>query len=186
MSRKDLRPSDIMAIVDAREQLPLDLHLPFKRGTLAAADYSVEGLESMIAVERKGPQDLIACVGRERDRFEACLKRMQGYEVRAVVLEMTWADIEFGGWRGKVTPAQVKAALYSWSKHVSIFPAGSRKAAASIVSGILFSAARTRWRELQSFYGSLKVTSEDKHGQREPGSSIGTSGSGPGDQEDIG
>lgn len=160
MSHKDLRPHDVMAICDQQEKLPLDLFLPTKRAHLETADYSVEGLSHLIAVERKGA-DLITCVGRDRDRFEACIKRMKGYEVRAIVLEMSWADIEAGGWRGKVTPGQVKAALYSWSKHVSIFPAGNRVAAASIVSGILFSAARERWRELQSFYASLKISSEE-------------------------
>lgn len=165
MSRQDLRPHDICAIVDTREQLPLDLALPSRRASLACGDYSVEGLEHLIAVERKGPDDLVACVGRERDRFEACIKRMQAYEVRALVLEVTWADIEAGGWRGKVTPGQVKAALYSWSKHVSIFPAGNRATASSIVSGILFSSARQRWRELQSFFDTLKIeTKEERAG----------------------
>ncbi len=157
MSRKELEASDIVAAVDTRELLPLDLPLRSQRVTLACSDYSVIGLTSMIAVERKGPSDLIMCVARERDRFEACIKRMQAYEVRALVLEMSWADIEAGAWRGRVTPGQVKAALYSWSKHVSVFPAGDRRTAASIVSGILFSAARERWRELQSFYDSLKI-----------------------------
>ncbi len=158
MSRKDLRPHDICALVDQQEKLALDLLIPSKRVHLETADYSVEGLSHLVSVERKGA-DLITSVGRDRDRFEACIKRMKGYEVRAIVLEMSWADIEAGGWRGKVTPGQVKAALYSWSKHVSIFPAGNRASAASIVSGILFSAARERWRELQSFYESLKIAS---------------------------
>ncbi len=163
MSRKDLRPDDIVAIVDSREQLPLDLFLPSKRGTLQAADYSVEGLTHMIAVERKSLADLTVCVGRERVRFDACVKRMKAYEVRALVIEASWADIEAGGWRAHVTPGQVKGALYSWSKHVSIFPAGDRAAATSIVSGILFSAARERWRELNAFYQNLRIdTSEDR------------------------
>jgi ERCC4-type nuclease len=157
VARKELKPTDIFALVDSREQLPLDLYLPFKRAPLATGDYSVEGLESLICVERKGPSDLIACVGRERERFEACIQRMKAYEVRALVIEMSWADVEAGDWRGKVTPGQVKAALYSWSKHVSIFPAGNRATASSIVSGILFSSARERWHQLRSFYDNLKI-----------------------------
>ncbi len=160
VSRKDLRPEDICAICDTREQLPLDLSLPTRVAKLATADYSVDGLTDLVCVERKGPADLIACVGRERDRFEACLKRMQAYEVRALVLEMSWADIDAGDWRGKITSGQVKAALYSWSKHITIIPAGGRPAAASVVSGILFSAARERWRQLAGFYSALRIATE--------------------------
>ncbi len=159
MSRKDLQPSDIVAAVDQQEKRPLalDLYLPCRVMHLPTADYSVVGLTSMIAVERKSLADAVLCAGRERDRFDACIKRMKSYEVRALVIEASWAEIEAGAWRSQLKPSQLKAALYSWSKHVSIFPAGDRKTAAAVVSGILFSAARERWRELQSFYDSLKI-----------------------------
>lgn len=129
--------------------------------TLACADYSVKGLSHQIAVERKNLDDLLGCVGRERDRFEACIKRMQGYEVRALVIEADWGTIERGVWRSKLKPTQVKAALYSWAKHVSIFPVPDRQSAAATVSGILFSAARERWNELRSFYENLKLVGGD-------------------------
>ncbi len=111
----------------------------------------------MIAVERKNLADLVACCGRERERFDASIKRMGSYEVRALVIEAPWSAIELGQWRSQLTPGQVKAALYSWAKHVSIFPVPDRTAAAAVVSGILFSAARDRWRQLQSFYDTLKI-----------------------------
>ncbi len=157
MSRKELRPTDICAIVDQQEKLPLDLLLPTKRAHLVTADYSVEGLTHLIAVERKSLADLVLCAGRERDRFEACIKRMKSYEVRALVIEASWGAIELGQWRSQLKPTQVKAALYSWAKHISIFPVGDRITAGTVVSGILFSAARERWRELQAFYDNLKI-----------------------------
>lgn len=157
MARKDLKPEDITAICDTREQAPLDLFLKTERGTLKTADYSVKGLENIVAIERKGLTDLLMCVGRERDRFEACVQRMRAYEVRALVIEADWAAIERGEWRSHLTPLQVKGALYSWSKHLSIFPTKDRASAAATVSGILFSAARDRWRELQGLYGTLKI-----------------------------
>lgn len=163
MSRKDLQVTDIVAAVDDREKLPLplDLYLRCEKKRLACADYSVVGLEKFIAVERKSLADAVMCAGRERDRFEGCIKRMKAYEVRALVIEASWADIEVGAWRSQLKPSQLKAALYSWSKHVSIFPAGDRATAASIVSGILFSAARERWRELGSFYSTLKIETKE-------------------------
>lgn len=157
-----LRPEDITAVIDTREQAPLDLLVPSVRGTLAVGDYSVRGLEHLVAVERKSLPDLLACVGRERDRFDRCIKSMRSYEVRILVIEASLGTIELGQWRSQLTPTQVKAALYSWAKHVTIFPAGDRLTAARVVSGILFSAARERWHELQSFYESLKIAGGDR------------------------
>lgn len=161
MARKDLQPTDVMGVVDTREQDPLPLLIPSKRGTLQIADYSVEGLQHVIAVERKSLPDLLACVGRERDRFETCIKRMKSYEVRVLVVEAPWGAIELGQWRSQLRPNQVKAALYSWMKHVSVVLAPDRQTAAQIVSGILFSAARQRFRELQSFYDNLKIAQRE-------------------------
>ena len=49
-----IRPENLTAIVDSREQLPLDLSpLRTIRGTLATGDYSVQGLENIVAIERK-------------------------------------------------------------------------------------------------------------------------------------
>ena len=50
----DVSPTDLVAIVDSREQNPLDLQ-PLRQtiGTLATGDYSLRGLESVIAIERK-------------------------------------------------------------------------------------------------------------------------------------
>ncbi len=156
-SHKDLRPEDITAVVDTREGLPLDLLLTSVVAKLDAADYSVRGLEHLIAVERKSLADLVGCVGRDRERFERCVKRMQGYETRVLVVECSWGAVELGQWRGQVKPSHVKGALYSWMKHMSVVLAGDRMLAAKIVSGILFSAARERWRELHALNGGLKL-----------------------------
>lgn len=157
---QDLRADDILGIVDRREQAPLDLLIPTTPGTLKTGDYSVRGLEDYICVERKSLPDLLMCVGRERERFEACVKRMQAYEVRALVIETSMGSIEAGLWRSQIKPTQVKAALYSWAKHVSIFPAGDRVTAAAVVSGLLFSAARERYRQLQAFLPGLKIAGD--------------------------
>lgn len=161
-SHKDLRPEDICAVIDTREQTPLDL-APLRAitGTLATGDYSVCGLEHLIALERKSLQDLVMCVGQERDRFEKELLRLRSYETRAIVIESSWGAIALGQWRGQIKPTQVKAALYSWMKHASIIVAGDRTNAASVVSGILFSAARNRFRELQSFQSNLKLVTQE-------------------------
>ena len=73
----ELRPDQVVAIQDTREQLPLDLHpLRVEVGTLATGDYSVLGLEHVVAVERKGLSDLwLASVVNAKDstgRFSVC------------------------------------------------------------------------------------------------------------------
>jgi DNA excision repair protein ERCC-4 len=60
-------------VVDSREQAPFLFEgygAEVAQGTLTAGDYSLAGLESLVAVERKSLSDLVACLGRERDRFE--------------------------------------------------------------------------------------------------------------------
>jgi ERCC4-type nuclease len=67
----ELRPEQVTAIIDTREQLPLDLSpLGSTSGTLATGDYSVKGLEHVVAVERKSLADLLGCVGQHRERFD--------------------------------------------------------------------------------------------------------------------
>ena len=70
---------EITAVIDTREQLPYVLDpMPVTTGTLHVGDYSVAGLERVIAVERKALSDFIACCGRERERFQRELN-VQGY-----------------------------------------------------------------------------------------------------------
>ncbi len=63
----DLKPEHVVAVIDTREQLPLDLTpLRAVEGTLTTGDYSVVGLEHVVAIERKSLPDLLGCIGRAR------------------------------------------------------------------------------------------------------------------------
>ncbi|MGN6544490.1 MAG: hypothetical protein ACTHK7_05545, partial [Aureliella sp.] len=71
-----LDPAAVTAIVDTREQTPLDLApLRVQPGTLDTGDYALAGCDS-VRIERKSLPDLIACVGRERDRFDREIERL--------------------------------------------------------------------------------------------------------------
>ncbi|MBF0480701.1 MAG: ERCC4 domain-containing protein [Desulfovibrionaceae bacterium] len=94
-------------IVDSREQRPFDFEgydAQVVKGALTAGDYSLAGLESLVAVERKELCDLVACLGRERDRFERELERLRGYEAAAVVIESPMAALELGEFRSALNP----------------------------------------------------------------------------------
>jgi len=111
----ELKPETVTAVIDTREQTPLDLDpLRTVTGTLATGDYSVRGLEHVVAVERKSLTDLLCCIGRERERFDREVQRLLAYPVRALVVEATWPDIEQGEWRGKVTPQAALGLLLGW------------------------------------------------------------------------
>ena len=156
----DLRPEDVVAIVDTREQRPVavDLELRTVKGKLQTGDYSVRGLEEFVCVERKSLEDLCACVGRERDRFNRCVERMRGFEVRAIVVEASLAAIELGQYRSQVEPAAVIGSIYSWlARGITVQLAGDRASAAKAISRILFCAARERWRQLRALRDALKI-----------------------------
>ena len=62
------------------------------RKKLDVGDYSIEGEENIIVVERKSMDDFVACCSRERDRFERELQRMtQTY--RILLVECSPLDI---------------------------------------------------------------------------------------------
>jgi len=145
----ELKPERITAIIDTREQLPLELApLQVERGTLKTGDYSVKGLEHIIAIERKSATDMLACIGRERERFDAEIQRMLAYDVRAIVIEAGWGYFERGDWQSKITPAQAMASLLGWITYgIPIVMCYDHARAGVFVSRILFTAARRRWRE---------------------------------------
>ncbi len=145
----------LVAIVDTREQRPLDLSpLSTERGTLATGDYSVRGLEGVVAIERKSLADLVACVGRDRKRFEREVQRLLSFPMRAVVVEASWGDLERGAWRGEVTPAAVVGSVLGWvrlwsSRDFGWWPVQAGRT----VAGLLLVAARRRWREARRLLG---------------------------------
>jgi len=111
----ELKPEQLTAVIDQREQLPLDLSpLNAVSSTLTTGDYSVVGLESIIAVERKSLGDMLSCIGTSRERFDREVQRMLAFPVRCLVVESTWATIEAGGWRSQVTPQAAIGSLLGW------------------------------------------------------------------------
>lgn len=153
-----LKPESITAIVDTREQAPLSLSpLRMEAGTLATGDYSIRGLEHVVAIERKSLPDLIACVGRERERFDREVQRLLGYPVRILLVEATWQEIEAGGWRGQVTPDAVLGSLLGWiASGLQVELVGDHDRAGRFAARILYTVARRRWRELRTLAGGME------------------------------
>jgi DNA excision repair protein ERCC-4 len=167
-ARKLITPSDVTAVIDTREQTPLGLApLRSVKGTLATGDYSVLGLEHMISIERKSLPDFLSCVGSNRERFEREVQRMLGYETRAIVVEASWAEIEAGlwimnpnhyKWKSKVQPNAAMGSALGWiAQGIPVVMTDTHERCSQFVSRLLFTAARRRWNELQSFGDSLRL-----------------------------
>lgn len=94
-------------IVDTREQFPYHftgfradarhgykpLVIPTRRAALKTGDYSIEGFEDRVAVERKSLSDLYGSLGGGRDRFHREFERLNQLECAALVIEAGWPEI---------------------------------------------------------------------------------------------
>jgi ERCC4-type nuclease len=149
-----LDPASVTAIIDTREQTPLDLSpLSSIRGTLPTGDYTIQGLEHVVVIERKSLSDLLGCVGSDRERFDREVHRMLAYPVRVLLIESTWAEVESGLWRAKVTPKAVIGSLLGWiASGIQVELVGDHDRSSQHASRLLYTVARRRYRELKEAF----------------------------------
>lgn len=121
------KEEDLVAIIDTREPLPLDLS-PMKsvRGTLETGDFSYVGGEHWTRIERKAFPDFLNCVTHERERFEKEIIRLKAYPDRMLIIEASWQEIEAGDWplifdkkkdiwrKPDITPQAALMSIFSW------------------------------------------------------------------------
>jgi len=80
------------------------------------ADYTIEGMEEEVQVERKSLEDLYGTLGGRRDDFEAEIARLNLCRFAAVVIEASWAEILFSPpSHSKLLPKTVSRTVQSWS-----------------------------------------------------------------------
>lgn len=101
---------------DARQKrLPLVVRTVTKG--LKSGDYSIEGIEDRISVERKSLSDLYSTLGQGRERFERELQRLSEMEVAAVVIEADWRTIiENPPEESKLSPKSVFRSINAWEQ----------------------------------------------------------------------
>ncbi len=89
-----------IVLVDTREKYPFDFSrfknwiAEEKRQALKAGDYSVEGMETLLVLERKTLTDLITTVIQQRTRFFKICEKMTKYRWRAVFIEASYEDVK--------------------------------------------------------------------------------------------
>jgi ERCC4-type nuclease len=154
-------------IVDSREQRPWKFeNLPTQTGTLDTGDYSISGLDHLVAVERKSLPDLLACCGRDRDRFKRELQRLRAYRFRLLVVETDADEIERGAWRSQLRPEHVLGSLAAWTAQyrLPIWLGGNHDAAGRFAERWLCQAARAVADQYASAAALLDAVEVGTHG----------------------
>lgn len=107
-------------IVDNREQSPFRFEdarydgVVVQAGSLQTGDYSLAGLESRVAVERKSLADFIGSISTGRDRFERELTRARGLDAFMVVIESPFSDLVAGNYRSRMESKAATQTVYSF------------------------------------------------------------------------
>jgi len=97
ITRKIPKP---VVLVDTREQYPLSFDrfpnwiAETKKQKLDAGDYSVQGMEHLLMLERKSLSDLISTLIQNRKRFFKSCERLAEYRWRALLVEASYEDIK--------------------------------------------------------------------------------------------
>ena len=91
-----------VVLVDTREKVPFDFArfknwiASEKRCKLNVGDYSVVGMETLLALERKTLSDLITTLMQQhnRQRFFKMCERLAKYHWRALIVEASYEDVK--------------------------------------------------------------------------------------------
>lgn len=108
-------------LVDQREQAPLRFrNVASEKCLLTCGDYSLRGLSAEIAIERKSLPDIVACCGKERERFVEQIERMRSYRFRCLVVEARYTEISIGAYRSRIEPLSVIGTLVKVAQDLSV------------------------------------------------------------------
>lgn len=154
-------------LIDTREQCPFTFEhakyteIVVELTTVDCGDYSLAGLADQVAVERKSLPDLVACLGRERERFERELQRAAALDAFAVVVEASWAELAGGQYRSQMNPHSACQSVLAFMARyrVPFMFAGSRAGAEYATWGFLrqyLESARKRWGNIVKAHGEAR------------------------------
>lgn len=114
-------------------------------GALPAGDYSIEGFEGRIAIERKSLDDFINTTLRASERFARELVLLQAYEFAAVVIEASPQIITERHYNSDISPASLLGIIAEYTVRfapVQFVLAGDRPHARLLTERLLRFAAR--------------------------------------------
>jgi DNA excision repair protein ERCC-4 len=113
---KQLKDSRIVLLQDSRDPYALEAkNLPVIIRTMESGDIGILGLENRWAVEAKWSiEDLAACVGFQRPRFEKELRRLASHDFARILILGSEQQILRHEYRSEIAPAAILGSLNSW------------------------------------------------------------------------
>ncbi len=132
--------------IDTREPWPHPWATHFspdvilERATLDVGDLVASALVDGVCVERKATGDLLACIGRERERFDREIRRGRYVGQLLIVCEGSMADLFCEARRrgGGVSDNAIVGSLAAWQRRgTPVFMAGSIALAAQFCERVL-------------------------------------------------
>jgi hypothetical protein len=161
-------------VTDSREQCPFAFEheryagTTIEAGTLTVGDYSLAGLTDRVAVERKSLPDLVACLSRERERFERELQRAAALDAFCVAVEASFSELANGQYRSQLNShsACQSIAAFTARYRIPFVFCGSRPAAEYFVHSFLrqyLESARKRWKSIVVAHGDIEQRLENLH-----------------------
>lgn len=96
--------SDYKIIIDKQEKRPWMFEDSISKH-LKTGDYSIEGYETSIVVERKSMNDFVGSISGHRKRFMAELDRAKSIKHFCIIVEGSWFDLITGNYRSKMLPS---------------------------------------------------------------------------------
>jgi len=132
----------VMVVVDTREQQPYTFdpaHVTIVRRALPAGDYSLEGYEGAMAIERKSLEDFVASAITHRERFGRELRALAEYDLGCIVVEGSLEDVLSHRYRSGAHASSVFGAALSIivDHRVAVFFCNDRQIACRFVEGLL-------------------------------------------------
>jgi ERCC4-type nuclease len=153
-------------LIDTREQAPFDFtaYPNWIAGqsvaTLPTGDYTVSGLESVMALERKSLNDLVSTLMHNRERFIRECERLAEYRYKAIIIEASFEDVKspYRFWSGVVAHpngvvGSLEAIAVRWSIPV-LYSSQHRHLSTEMAAGWLSKTATYHWLE-ENGYGRV-------------------------------
>jgi len=150
-------------LIDSREQLPFSFAgydvTPEVVG-LPVGDYSLPGFQDRVAIERKSLEDLVGCLmGDNRARFERELSKGRHYDLFAVVVEASLADVSNGRYRSEMKAQAALQSIITFQVRYRTFVWAGNRAGAEYMT---FSLLSKYLRELTERFKLAAKSQEEK------------------------
>lgn len=111
----------MIIIQDTREQNPFDFSFydcDISIATLKTGDYTIEGYEEIVCIERKkSAAELATNLGKHRERFENELERMRSFKYRYIVCEFSEDNLRKFPYNAKI-PNRIKKYIRMKGKYM--------------------------------------------------------------------